>query len=151
MSKAEVTDAEQSVQDASTAAGSRRTLATAPSLRITRARRRQLSGEGAQLLQLDQRGKPDVQEPKHAAQEPAREPPATSRNGRRPKKAASMDVKNSRKTENYQYHQGQYEGLSTMASTTVNTTTETTTKTIVRTRFRSASSKTRGKGRLSST
>ncbi|KAL7917016.1 hypothetical protein ACQKWADRAFT_307840 [Trichoderma austrokoningii] len=139
LSKAEVTNAEQSVQDAFTAVGSRRTLATAPSLRITRARRQQLSGEDAQLLQLDQRGKPDVQEPKHAAQEPARELRAINRNSRRPKKTASMDVKN--------YHQGQHEVPPTKASTTVNTTT----KTIARTRFRSAPSKTRSKGRLSST
>ncbi|KAM0248811.1 hypothetical protein ACHAQJ_009322 [Trichoderma viride] len=144
VSKAEVTDAEQSAQDAPTAAGSGRTLATAPSLRITRARRRRLSGEDAQLLQLDQRGKPDVQEPKHAAQEPARELSVTSQNGRQPKKAAGMDVKNSRKTKTTNTTKASMKA-STMASTTVNTT-----KTIARTRFRSASSKTRGKGQLSS-
>ncbi|KAL6853270.1 hypothetical protein J3F83DRAFT_510143 [Trichoderma novae-zelandiae] len=125
VSKPEVTDAEQSAQGTSTAVGSGHILATAPSPRITRARRRQLSGEDAQLLQLDQRGKPDVQEPKHVAQEPARELLATSQNGRRLKKVANVDVKNSR--------------------------TKTTTKTITKTRSRSASSKTGGKGRLSST
>lgn len=147
VSKAEVTNAEQSVQDASTAAG----LATAPSLRITRTRRQQLSGEDAQLVQLDQRGKPEVQGPKHAAQEPAREParelPAANRSSRRLKKTASMDVKKSRKTKNYYYHQGQHDVPPTMASTTVNTTP----KTIARTKFRRASSKVGSKGRLSST
>ncbi|KAL7918374.1 hypothetical protein ACQKWADRAFT_304287 [Trichoderma austrokoningii] len=147
VSKAEVTKAEQSVQDASTAAGPRRILATAPSLRITRARRQQLSGDDAQLLQLDQRGKPDVQKPKHATPEPARKLPATNPNSRRSKKTASMDVKNSLKTKNYHHHQDQHEVPPTMASATVNTTT----KTIPKTRFRSASSKSRSKSRLSST
>ncbi|KAL7917097.1 hypothetical protein ACQKWADRAFT_307607 [Trichoderma austrokoningii] len=148
VSKAEVTKAEQSIQDASTTAGSRRTLATTPSPRITRARRQQLSGDDAQLLQLDQRGKPDVQKPKHTAQEPARKLPATNRNSRQPKKTTSKDVRNSRKTKNSHHHKDQHEGIPpTMASTTVNTTT----KTIARTRSRSASSNIRSKGRLSST
>ncbi|KAL7916970.1 hypothetical protein ACQKWADRAFT_307976 [Trichoderma austrokoningii] len=147
VSKTEVTKAVQSVQDTSTTAGPRLTLATVPSLRITRARRRQLSGDDAQLLQLDQRGKLDVQEPKHAAQEPTRELPATTRKGRRPKKTASMDVKNSRKTKNSHYHQGQHEVPPTMASMAVNTAT----KAIPRMRLRSASSNIRSKGRLSST
>ncbi|KAL7931188.1 hypothetical protein V8C35DRAFT_119169 [Trichoderma chlorosporum] len=151
VSKVEVTDAEQSVQNAPIAADSGHTPAIAPSLRITRARWQQLSGEDAQLLQLDQRGRPNVQKPKHAAQAPARELLATSRNSRRPKKAASLDVNNSRKTKNHPYHLGQHEGLSAKASTTVNSTTKTTTKTIARTRYRSASSKTRGKGGLSFT
>ncbi|PNP54863.1 hypothetical protein THARTR1_04552 [Trichoderma harzianum] len=146
VSNTKVIDAEQSAQHVSSAAGSERTLATAPSLRMTRARWRQLSCEDAQLLQLDQRGKPDVQEPKHAAQKLVRELPAASRNGRRPKKAASTDAKNSRKTKTANATKAGIE-----ASTTANTTTTTMTKTITRTRSRNTSSKIRGKDRLSST
>ncbi|KAK4071441.1 uncharacterized protein Triagg1_6102 [Trichoderma aggressivum f. europaeum] len=146
VNKTEVVDAKQSAQDVSSAAGSERTLATVPSLRMTRARRQQLSCEDAQLLQLDQRGKPDVQEPKQAAQELVRELPAASRNGRRPKKAASTDAKNSRKTKTANATKA---GMK--ASTTANTTSKTTTKTITKTRSRNTSSKTRGKDWLSST
>ncbi|PTB77499.1 hypothetical protein M440DRAFT_1438024 [Trichoderma longibrachiatum ATCC 18648] len=144
VSKTEVTD------DASTAAGSRRILATASSLRITRARRRQLSGEDAQLLQLDQSGKPDVQEPKHAVHQPARELPATSRNGRRPKEAASMDHKNSRNPATTNYTKGGVKA-SIIAATKDTTSNKTSTKNNARTRSRNASGKSRGKGRLSST
>ncbi|KAL7952770.1 hypothetical protein V8C34DRAFT_298604 [Trichoderma compactum] len=144
VSKTEVVDAKQSTHDVSSAAGSERTLVTAPSPRMTRARRQQLSCEDSELLQLDQRGKPEVQEPKHAARKLVRELPAASRNGRRPKKAASTDAKNSRKTKTVNATKA-----GVRASTTANTTTKTTAKTITRTRSRNTSS--RGKERLSST
>lgn len=146
VSKPEVVDAKRSAQDVSSAASSERTLAAAPSLRVTRARRQQLSCEDSELLQLDQRGKPEVQEPKHAARKLVRELPAASRNGRRPKKAASTDVKDSRKTKTANATKA-----GVKASTTAKTTTKTTAKTITRTRSRNTSSKIRGKDRLSST
>ncbi|KKO99892.1 hypothetical protein THAR02_07994 [Trichoderma harzianum] len=144
--KTEVISGEQSAQDVSSAASSKRTLATSPSLRITRARRQQLSCEDAQLLQLDQRGKPGVQEPKNAAQKLVRELSAASRNGRRPKKATSTDAKSSRKTKTANATKA---GIK--ASPTADTTTKTTAKTITRTRSRNTSSKIRGKDRPSST
>ncbi|TFB07404.1 hypothetical protein CCMA1212_000361 [Trichoderma ghanense] len=137
VSTAGATNAEQNAQDAPTAAGSGSILAAASSLRITRARRRQLSGEDAQLLQLDQRGKPGVQEPKHSVQHPARKLSATSQNGRRPKTSASIDVKDSRRIKVIKG--------SMRASTIASTKDSITTKTTVKTRSR------RGRGRLRST
>ncbi|KAL7810062.1 hypothetical protein V8C44DRAFT_350293 [Trichoderma aethiopicum] len=144
VSKTEVTD------DAPTAASSRRILATASSPRITRARRRQLSDEDAQLLQLDQSGKPDVQEPKHAVHQPAPELPATSRNGRLPKEAASMDVEKSRNPATTNTIKGSMRP-STIAATKNSTSNKTSTKNNARMGSRNASGKSRRKGRLSST
>ncbi|EGR48999.1 uncharacterized protein TRIREDRAFT_121681 [Trichoderma reesei QM6a] len=146
----EVTNIEQSAQHAFTTVGSGRTLARASPLRITRARRRQLSGEDAQLLQLDQRGKPDVQEPKHSAPEPAQDRTLTSQNSRRLKAPASIDVNNSRRTKATRGIRRASTKVSTKDSTTTETTkvtTKATTSTMAKTISRSASSRTRGKDR----
>ncbi|KAL7820731.1 hypothetical protein V8C26DRAFT_393173 [Trichoderma gracile] len=142
---AEVSDVEQSAQDASLTAGSRRILATASSLRITRARRQQLSGADAQLLQLNQRGKPDVQNPADTARELARNRPSTSPNSRRLKTSASIDVKNSRSTKATRGSRRTSTKVSTKDNNTTTETTNFTTKTMAKTRSRSASRKTRGR------
>ncbi|OTA07165.1 hypothetical protein A9Z42_0080370 [Trichoderma parareesei] len=151
---AEVTNIEQSAQHAFTTVGSGRILARASPLRITRARRRQLSGKDAQLLQLDQRGKPDVQEPKHSAPDPAQDRPSTSQNSRRLKTPASIDVNNSRRTKATRGSRRASTKVSTKDSTTTETTkvtTKATTSTMAKTISRSASRKTRGKVRPLST
>ncbi|KAH0492990.1 hypothetical protein TgHK011_007913 [Trichoderma gracile] len=151
---AEVTDVEQSAQDALTAVGSGRILARASSLRITRARRQQLSGADAQLLQLNQRGKPDLQKPADTARELARNRPSTSPNSRRLKTPSSIDVKNSRRTKATRGSRRTSTKVSTKDNTTTGTTrisSKNTTTTKANTISRSASHKTRGKDRPLST